>query len=351
MSIRDEKSPLRLDHVAVWVDDMEATVNFLTDVVGWRRHPMLVEVSEDDPTVGGMQAVFIDANGLWLELILPTSPGPGMEILKEVGKGAVVELCFEPSNYQTVLEDMKDKGIPMFNMDGSPLGEDGGLISEGVLGMEHTHDTGQRIAYWSKEMSQGTTVEMYELLKDDDTNLLNIRDNQWTHEVTSRVGPRLDRVAIVVENIETTASFYTDVMGLRRHPMKNDIDGDINDNTGGMKMMFIDANGVWLVLVQPTGPGPLMDLLQEKGDGYIAELIAEVDDLGVYYDQLKAKGIELLDINGAPFKNNEKGFVLEPFGDRAAYLPSNMACGMVIEIYQRGPRDTSLIHRRDDSWK
>ena len=50
MSIRDKESPLRLDHVAVWVDDMEATVNFLTDVVGWRRHPMLVEVSEDDPT-------------------------------------------------------------------------------------------------------------------------------------------------------------------------------------------------------------------------------------------------------------------------------------------------------------
>lgn len=341
---------LRLDHAAIWVADMEKTVAFLTDIVGWKRHPMLVEVSEDDPTCGGMHAVFIDGNGLWLELILPTSPGPGMDILEQVGPGAIVEINFEPENYQDVLDDMKAKGVPMFNMDGSPLGEDGGRIAEGVQGMDDTHETGQRIAYWSTEMTRGTTVEIYELLKDDETNLLNIRNKQWTNETPNAGSPRVDRMAIVVEDIEKTANFYTDVMGLKRHPMKQDIDGDANDNTGGMETAFIDANGVWLVLVQPTGPGPLMDLLKEKGDGYVAELIAEVDDLDAYYDQVRAKGVELVDIDGSPFKNNEKCFVLEPYGDKAAYFPTDVSCGMVIEVYERGPRETSLIHQRDGTW-
>ena len=122
------KSQLRLDHAAIWVEDMKKTVGFLTEVVGWRRHPMEIAVSVEDETTGGMEAVFIDANGLWLELILPTSPGPGMDILEEKGDGAIIEINFEPDDYQAVLDDMKVRGIPLFNMDGSPLGEDGGLI-------------------------------------------------------------------------------------------------------------------------------------------------------------------------------------------------------------------------------
>ncbi len=58
--------------------------------------------------------------GFWLELILPTSPGPGMDILEEQGDGAIVEI-----NFEAVLNDMKARSIPMFNMDGSSLGEDG----------------------------------------------------------------------------------------------------------------------------------------------------------------------------------------------------------------------------------
>ena len=336
---------LRLDHAAIWVEDMDKTVSFLTDIVGWRRHPMLVEVSEDDPTCGGMHAVFIDGNGLWLELILPTSEGPGMDILRQVGDGAIVEINFEPDNYEAVLDDMRKREIPMFNMDGSPLGEDGGRIAEGVQGMDETHESGQRIAYWSTEMTRGTTVEIYEMLRDDDTNLLNIRDKQWEKEYRNQTGPRMSHISIVVADLEKTASFYTDVMGLKRHSMKFEVDAESNEGVGGMNACFIDANGVYLELFQPTGPGPLMDILNEKGDGYVAELIAEVDDIAAYYDEVKAKGVHMVGLDGKPLDESKKCIVLEPHGDKIAYFPADVNRGLSIEIIERGPKETSVMHK------
>jgi len=335
---------LRFDHTAIWVEDMDKTVSFLTDIVGWRRHPMVVEVSDDDPTIGGMQAVFVDANGLWLEMILPTTEGPGMEILREVGDGAIVEINFEPANYEAVLDDMRARAIPMFNMDGSPLGADGGRIEEGVAGVEGTHETGQRIAYWSTELTRGTSVEIYELIKEDETNLLNIREKQWEEEYKNPTGPRMSHISIVVADLDKTASFYTDVMGLKRHPMKFGVEADANEGIGGMEACFIDANGVYLELFQPTGPGPLMDILNEKGDGYVAELIAEVDDIAAYYDQVKAKGVQMVGLDGTPLDDNEKCIVLQPHGDKIAYFPADICRGLTIEIIERGPKETSVMH-------
>ena len=342
---------LRFDHAAIWVEDMEKTVSFLTDIVGWRRHPMHVAVSADDETTGGMEAVFVDANGLWLEMILPTSPGPGMDILKEKGDGAIIEINFEPDDYQAVLDGMKARGIPMFNMDGSPLGEDGGLIQEGVVEDGDFEHTGQRIAYWSTEMSRGTTVEIFEVIKNDKLNLINQRDTQWKEVAQHQQGPRMSHISIVVADLESTAGFYTEVMGLKRHPMQLGIDAASNEQIGGMKAAFIDAGGVWLELFQPVGPGPLMDLLDEKGDGYVAELCTEVDDLSAYYDAMKAKGVQMAGIDGTPLDDSEKYYTLAPYGDKIAYFPAEVSRGITIEVIERGPRETSILHRRDDAWK
>ena len=101
-------------------------------------------------------------------------------------------------------------------------------------------------------------------------------------------------------------------MGLKRHPMKFGVDTDANKAIGGMEAAFIDANGVWLVLVQPTGPGPLMDQLHEKGEGHVSELIVEVDDLEKFYDDMKAKGVQMQNIDGTPLDDDQKCHILEP---------------------------------------
>ncbi|MBI1731429.1 MAG: VOC family protein [Gammaproteobacteria bacterium] len=350
MTVSGKVNKMRLDHAAVWVADMEKTAKFLTDFVGWKRHPMTVAVSAEDETTGGMEAVFIDANGLWLELILPTSPGPGMEILKEKGAGAIIEINFEPDDYQATLDDMKAQDIPMFNMDGSPLGPDGGLIKEGVVHEGELGQTGQRIAYWSTELSHGTTVEIYEKLAHDKHSLLAQRDEQWKGQKPDPASPRTDHISIVVADLERTAKFYTDVMGLKRHA-RFSLNAGGNRDVGGMEAVFIDGNGVWVELFQPAGPGPLMDYLQQKGDGYVAEICAEVDDIEAYYDVVKARGVELVNLDGKPFTGGRKCFTLDPYGDKGAYFPTSASCGMVIEVYQRGPQSTSILHKRDDSWK
>ncbi len=348
--IASAKPKLRLDHIAVWTGDLDKTSKFLTDVVGWKRHPMEFGVSPEDETTGGMEGVFFDANGIWLELILPTSPGPGMDILNEKGSGAIIEINFEPADYDATLAEMKAKGIAMENMDGSPLGADGGTIKEGVHDGDGIDEQGQRIAYWPKELACGSTVEIYEMDEDDDKALLTIRDRMWEGQKADPKTPRADHISVFVKDLEKAARFYTDVMGLKRHPMLTEIDGGANGELGGLKMAFIDTNGVWLELVQPTSAGPFMDLLEEKGDGYLAELICEVDDIEAYYDQMKAKGVELVDAEGKPFPAGTKSFVIEPFGTRGAYFPSDAAGGMTIQLYQRGPRDTDIMHRRDDAW-
>jgi len=343
------KPKLRLDHLAIWVEDMEKSAGFLTEILGLKRHPMVVEVSDDDPTCGGMEAVFIDGNGLWLEMILPTTPGPGMDTLKQAGEGAIVEVNFEAvdSDYINVIEDMASKGIEMLSMDGSPL-RDGGRIDEGVRGLSETHETGQRIAYWPTELSGGTTIEVYEKHLSDETNLLNVRDKMWENEKVDPNSPRIDHVCILVEDLEKTAKFYTEIMGLKRHPLTFTIQED-RKSVGGMKNTFIEANGIWVQLVQPTAPGPLMDLLKEKGNGYAMEIAVEVDDLDTFYDRMQAKGVTMVNLDGSSLASGTKGVRLEKYGDRFHYFPLEVSHGLRVMVIERGPRESSILHRRDDT--
>jgi catechol 2,3-dioxygenase-like lactoylglutathione lyase family enzyme len=353
MSNAEINTPLRLDHLAVWVADMEKTTTFLTDVVGLKRHPMVVEVSDDDPTCGGMEAVFIDGNGLWLEMILPTSPGPGMDMLEEFGDGAIVEVNFEAvdEDYINIIDDMASKGVQMLSMDGSPL-VDGGRIDEGVRGKAETTETGQRIAYWPTDVSGGTTIEIYEKFGSDETSLLNVRDRMWENEQIDPAAPRIDRVGILVEDLEKTASFYSEIMGLVRHPEVFVLEADAND-VGGMKIAFIkasQADNVWIQLIQPTAPGHVMDLLNEKGNGYAMEVSLEVDDLDGFYEQMQVKGITMVKFDGSPLDPGSKWDTVEPYGDRFCYFPLSVSRGFRMMMYQRGPRNSSILHRRDDTF-
>ena len=79
-------------------------------------------------------------------------------------------------------------------------------------------------------------------------------------------------------------------------------------------------------------------------------LVIEVDDMAKYYDEMLTKGVQMTYADGTPIPENEKCFVLEPYGIKAAYFPKDVSQGMTIEVTQRGPRDTCLLHKRDDSW-
>ena len=169
---------------------------------------------------------------------------------------------------EKVLEEMDAKGIQMLSMDGAPL-KDGGRIQESVRGDVATAETGQLIAYWPADISQGTTSEVYERWLDDATNLLNIRDEGWVNEKPKPNSPRIDRVCILVEDLSRTAEFYTDVMGLKRHPAEFRLDGVratlVICSAHSLRPMAFGCN--WSSRRQP---GLMLDLLKEKGDGYVS---------------------------------------------------------------------------------
>jgi catechol 2,3-dioxygenase-like lactoylglutathione lyase family enzyme len=311
MKMTQLTTPLRLDHLAVWVSDMDKTIYFLCDVVGFRQHPMVVEVSEDDPTCGGMKAIFVDGNGLWLELILPTAPGPGMDILEQVGDGAIVEVNFEAvdEDYRNIIDGMSAQGVQMLGMDGSEL-RDYGRIDEGVAGHEDSKESGQYIAYWPTELTGGTTIEVYEKISVDETNLLNMRNKDWPDKELNRNSPHIDHLSIVVKDLEHTAKYYTEVMGLSRSTASSSIEG--------AETTWIDANGVWVQLCEPTQPGSLMDLLEEKGSGYPMNIVATVDDYEGYCTEMKSKGIEMIEQSAS-----------------SVCFPEDVSCGMAIEIVKR----------------
>ena len=39
---------LMLDHIAIWVEDMDKTIHFFSEIVGWPVHPMSFEVSAEN---------------------------------------------------------------------------------------------------------------------------------------------------------------------------------------------------------------------------------------------------------------------------------------------------------------
>jgi len=69
---RDE----RLDHIAVWSANWKESAKFLEEYIGWDLHPIIFGAAGE--SVGDMELVFINGNGLWVELVQPTSEGPGM---------------------------------------------------------------------------------------------------------------------------------------------------------------------------------------------------------------------------------------------------------------------------------
>lgn len=311
------------DHIAVWSADTEASARFLTEVMGWKRNPTVIHVSDEEETIGGMIGTFFDSPGLWFELIEPTTPGPGQDILDELGDGALVEINFDLGNeYGLTLEKLAARGVEMVSMNGSPL-IDGGTVDEGVFEDGEIKDVGQRIAYFPTSLSHGTTVEYYEVISGDKGSLIAARDRAWKHETRAPGTPWIDHVAIVTDDAERAAAFFVDYMGLKRTP------GSIDE--GGDKIVLIDGNGaddntLWLRLVQPAQGGRAAKILEARGRGHIMEMGVVVDDLAGFCNRIANHGITLVDDRGDDFAVGKEG--------QRSYFRSSDSCGIPIRIME-----------------
>jgi methylmalonyl-CoA/ethylmalonyl-CoA epimerase len=127
---------------------------------------------------------------------------------------------------------------------------------------------------------------------------------------------KVNHVGIVVNDLEESLKFWRDTLGL-------DLDHVEDLPSQKSKVAFLPAGETEIELVIPldesTGSGKF---LKERGPG-IHHLCFEVDDIEGMLQQLKDKGIRLI---------NETPIALE--GRKMAFVHPKSANGVLVELYQ-----------------
>lgn len=344
----DEKDIPKLEHMAIWAEDIDKAAAFLDTALGWKRHPLVFGVAEDNEVFGGMDLAFVDPNGPWIELVQPTTEGPGMEFMRQKGKGALVELDFSVNDFQKNIEIMKGKGIELIGMDGKPL-KDGGLLQEWVL-----NEKGERVladellSYLPFDVARGTSIELF---WEYPNGAVILRDEMVKgKELTPKSAPRLDHVVVLAADLEETTKVYTDILELKRHPMGAGVSRKWM-GMGGEQHAWIQGNNnnFWIEIVAPAGDAK--GALETLGEGAMVELDVEVGDIEAFYDDMLAKGILMTAGDATPLPAGAKAVTDDASGDRYAYFPLDKSEGMRIMVFERGPANSSIYAKRDESWR
>jgi len=130
---------------------------------------------------------------------------------------------------------------------------------------------------------------------------------------------RIDHIAILVDNLETTLSFWRDALGLQ-------LSHSENVPAEGALVAFLPLGDTEIELVQPTSDDSgLARFLEKRGPG-MHHICLQVDDIDAMLFRLKQKGIQL--INESPA--NGSG------GKRYAFVHPKSANGVLVELYQLG---------------
>jgi|TARA_B110000259_G_scaffold186143_1_gene236693 hypothetical protein len=329
---RDEK----LDHIAVWSANWRDSAKFLEDYIGWDLHPIIFGAAGE--SVGDMELVFVNGNGLWIELVEPTSEGPGTDLLELLGDGAVVELDFQSENYQKSLDAALESNLQMLGMDGLPL-KDRGRIIDGIIDPNTDGPLpDEYIAYFPYELTGGTAVEIYERNDGDTENILAQRDRMWEIEKLNQPinqnQPKTRYLTILVEDIETVRNFYKDNILLSDF-------GSIVD-WKGHKLSVIDAEGVYeekiyIRLVQPVVNDQIMNVFKQKGSGHVLEIGIEVSSLEDFKQRISliSENIKMADLSGKDHDAGNPWTVDDLMKENYFYIPSDLSYGMSLKIFEK----------------
>lgn len=127
---------------------------------------------------------------------------------------------------------------------------------------------------------------------------------------------KINHIAIVVENIEDSLGFWQDALGLTM--------GKIQDvPQEEVQVAFLDVGESHIELVQPTTEDSgIAKYLAKKGQG-MHHICLEVEDITLALEQMKNKGIELI---------NETA--RERDGRRYAFIHPKSTGGVLVELYE-----------------
>jgi methylmalonyl-CoA/ethylmalonyl-CoA epimerase len=130
---------LRIDHVAMVVEDLEASLSFWRDGLG-------LELTQiEDVPAEKSRVAFLPVGSGEVELVNPTSDDSGSKRYLEKRGPGMHHLCLEVDDIEGMLKQLKDRGIQLINE-----------LPVNGLG-------GKRYAFIHPKSANGVLVELYEI--------------------------------------------------------------------------------------------------------------------------------------------------------------------------------------------
>ncbi|WFA07722.1 methylmalonyl-CoA epimerase [Tissierella sp. Yu-01] len=129
---------------------------------------------------------------------------------------------------------------------------------------------------------------------------------------------KVDHIGIAVKNLEETLKFYEDILGIKC------VAEEVVEEQK-VKTAFLPLGDTEIELLESTSEdGPIAKFIEKKGEG-IQHIAYKVDDIEKALEELKAKGIRLID------EKPRRG----AGGAKIAFLHPKSTFGVLIEICQR----------------
>jgi len=129
---------------------------------------------------------------------------------------------------------------------------------------------------------------------------------------------KVDHIGVAVSNLEEALKVYTDVLGLKLH-------GTEVVEEQKVRVAFMPVGDTEIELLESTDPeGPIAKFIEKRGEG-IQHIAFRVDDIEEALEQMRQKGVRLIDEKpryGAG-------------GARIAFLYPKSTGGVLVELCER----------------
>ena len=138
------------------------------------------------------------------------------------------------------------------------------------------------------------------------------------HRGTVMKAIKVDHLGIAVKDIAEAGTFFRDVLGL-------ELSGNETVEDQKVSTAIFSLGNIGVELMESTSPdGPVAGFIEKRGEG-IQHLAIQVDNLEKAIEELKGKGIRLIDEQPRAGAS----------GSRIAFLHPKSTFGVLIELTER----------------